>query len=545
MRANTATSSFESSNPTCEVMLIGHEDQQNLGLRSVAAYLEQNGVGVDIEPCQQVAPEAVLAHIRARQPKIVGFSLIFQRMLLDFAGLIAYLREHDVNAHFTMGGHFATLEPAGVLAAIPGLDSVVRHEGEVTLLELYRNVDRPSDWDHVEGLAFRRNGDIVVTTPRPLIPNLDALPFPTRSGRMIKHRNLGICSISASRGCYYNCSFCSIQEFYSEPPGPKRRARSPANVATEMEQLYRELGIRIFVFQDDDFQMKGRAYRQWAESFLDELETRKLADTILWRISCRIDDLDRAILRRMRDAGLAGVYLGIESGSDPGLLTFNKHYQVDDVYRALDMLAEIGVPYEYGFMILEPYSTVATVRENIEFLKRISQDGAALAGFCKTVPYAGTPITRRLAAEGRLEGTLASPDYRYLDARLDLLQLFISQTFNFRNFSTRGLVERLRYAKFDCALVERFYSGEYDVRAYATAVRTLIKQCNESALETLSLAARLIERYGEADIANLWPLLSRWQQAEWDAETKIDSALNDLLARFGCDAVPQPEVATP
>jgi anaerobic magnesium-protoporphyrin IX monomethyl ester cyclase len=520
---------------TCDVLLIGYENQENLGLRSIAAFLTQHGVRVTIEPCQQASHEAILAAVRAGNPKIVGFSLIFQRMLPDFADLIAYLRSHGVNAHFTMGGHFATLEPAEVLRTIPELDTVVRHEGELTLLELYGDVNQPAAWERIQGLAFRRNSEITVTAARPLIQNLDVLPYATRSGRSAKHRNVGICSISASRGCYYNCSFCSIQEFYREPSGPKRRSRSPAHVAAEMEELFNDLGIKVFIFQDDDFQMKGRSHRQWVEAFLDELAARNLMDNILWRISCRIDDLDRAMLLRMRQAGLVGVYLGIESGSNQGLLTFNKHYCVDDVYRALAMLAEVNVPYEYGFMILEPYSTLTTLRENINFLQQVSQDGAALANFCKTAPYAGTPITQQLVAEDRLKGTLAAPDYRFLDSRLDLFQLFLSQTFNYRNFAGSGLVERLRFAKFDCALLDRFFPGKYDTRSYARAIHTLIRQCNESALQTLSLAARLVQTHSEAEIIDYWPLLRGWQQDEWETELRIDAALDQLLVQYGFD----------
>lgn len=519
----------------CDVMLVGYEDQENLGLRSIAAYLQQHGLNVVIEPCQNGLPEAILAHVRAANPRIVGFSLIFQRMLPNFAALIEYLRDNGVSAHFTMGGHFITVEATEVLRAVPQLGSVVRHEGEETLLELYENLDQPDRWEQIQGMAFRRNGSIIVTPARPLIQNLDILPFPVRSGQTAKHRDIGISSIVASRGCYYDCSFCSIQEFYREPPGQKRRSRSPASVAMEMEQLFHELDVRIFVFQDDDFQMKGRTHGQWVESFLDELNARRLANNILWRISCRIDDLDRRMLLRMRDSGLAGVYLGIESGSDQELLTFNKHYCVNEVYNALDMLSEIGMAYEYGFMLLGPYSTMTTTRENINFLKRVSQDSGALASFCKTVPYAGTAIARGLAASGRLEGTLASPDYGFLDSRLDLLQLFLSRTFDFRNFSDRGLVERLRFAKFDLALLDRFFSEKYDVARYASNLKALIAQCNESAIETLSLAVRLMEKHSETEIMDHWSLLSRWQQSEWETEHRVDTALDSLLAQYDFD----------
>ncbi len=201
----------------CDVLLIGYENQQNLGLRSIAAYLQQKGLYTRIEPCQNVAPEALLSKVQELNPRIIGFSLIFQRMLPDFAALLKYFRDHGVDAHFTIGGHFATLEPVEILKIIPELDSVVRHEGELTLYELCENVDRPTHWEDIKGLAYRQNGSTVVTEARSLIRDLDVLPFPTRSGSTAKHRDVGISSIVTSRGCYYDCSFCSIQEFYREP----------------------------------------------------------------------------------------------------------------------------------------------------------------------------------------------------------------------------------------------------------------------------------------------------------------------------------------
>lgn len=515
-----------------DVVLVGYEGQENLGLRSIAAYLNQQGIRAGVEPCQNVSREEILANLQAARPKIVGFSLIFQRMLPDFSGLIAYLRAGGVDAHFTIGGHFPTFEYALLLGTISALDTVVRHEGELTLLELYERLEQPERWEEIKGLAYRRNGKVVANPPRPLIRDLDSLPFPIRNPQAVTHRGLGISSIAASRGCYYDCSFCSIHEFYREPAGPKRRSRSPANVANEMEWLFHERGTRVFIFQDDDMFLKGRHHRQWLSDFIRELRSRGLADQILWRVSCRIDDLDVEPLLEMKAAGLASVYLGIESGSEQGLKTFNKRYTVSDVYRALDMLNGIGIPFEYGFMILEPDSTMDTVRKNIEFLGRVGGDGGSLVNFCKMAPYAGTPIARRLAAEGRLLGTPDAPDYCFNDPRLDYLQLFLAQTFNFRNFSDHGLVERLRLAKFDCAVLDRFFGDEHEVDAYASAVRNLIREANESALRTASLATRFIDQHSLDQIIAYWPLLERWKEEEVAAERRLDSALTQVQHQF-------------
>ena len=107
----------------CDVVLVGYEDEENLGLRSIAAALTRAGVGVEIVACTPGANEQVLLRIRACDPRLVGFSLIFQGMLPQFAELVALLRSRGVSAHFTMGGHFPTIAWRETLEAIPGLDT--------------------------------------------------------------------------------------------------------------------------------------------------------------------------------------------------------------------------------------------------------------------------------------------------------------------------------------------------------------------------------------------------------------------------------------
>lgn len=518
-----------------DVLLIGYEGQENLGLRSIAAFLQQGGIRVGIVPLHEATREEILARIRHADPKIVGLSLIFQRMLDDYAGLIEYLRDNGVTAHITIGGHFPTFEYEYLLSTVPGLDTVVRYEGEETLLELYNNLDRPESWPLIKGLAFRQQGETWATPLRPLISDLDALPFPVRKSQGATHRGIGIRSIAGSRGCYYDCSFCSIHEFYRRS-GPTRRTRSPDNLVREMESLFRDFGVRIFIFQDDDMFMRGQRHRVWLENLLGELEARKLSEEILWRVSCRVDDVDAGLLRNMKAAGLASVYLGIESGSEQGLKTFSKRYHVGDIYRSLELLKEIDLPFEFGFMLLEPYSTIQSVRENIDFLKTIGNYGDSLVHFCKMSPYAGTPIAQRLAAEKRLEGTKSCPDYRFLDPRLDLLQTFYSNTFNFRNFDDSGLVERLRFAKFDACVVEKFFAHEYDAEAYRASVRELIRQSNESALETMSLAATFVEDHTVEEIIDHWQVLEELHLQSTAVEQQISAALDRLMIEYSFEA---------
>src|SRR5262245_54508123 len=111
------------------VLLIGFEDQDNLGLRYLMSAVNASGHRASIMTYRADAAQ-ILARIRRDPPEVVGFSLIFQYMAPDFGRVITALREAGVDAHFTIGGHYASFEPAELLTRIPGLDSVVRFEGE-------------------------------------------------------------------------------------------------------------------------------------------------------------------------------------------------------------------------------------------------------------------------------------------------------------------------------------------------------------------------------------------------------------------------------
>ncbi len=519
-------------NPS-QVLLIGFEDQENLGLRSLAAFLGREGICVGIQPMQGVSREVILDRILSESPKLVGFSLIFQRMLDIYADLIGYLRRNGIKSHFTMGGHFPTFEFEEVLYAIPELDSVIRHEGEETLRELFHKIDQPDSWENILGLAYRVKDTIRINPLRPLITDLDTIPFPVRDASGTTHRGIDIRSVAGSRGCYYNCSFCSISEFYRRPPGPARRTRSPRNVVREMVALHEKYGTQIFIFQDDDLFMRTQEHRQWLNQFLNELWGADLADKILWRISCRVDDLDSDYIQKMKQAGLVSIYIGIESVSDRELKTLNKGYSAKDVYRAVDMLHEVGMPFEFGFMLLTPDSTTETVEENIDFLQFMSENGDALVHFCKMAPYAGTAIQGRLRQEGRLEGSLAYPDYRFLDPKLDLLQAFFAQTFNYRNLDDNGLVEGLRFAKFDACVSRRFGSCGYNVDLYEAAVKELIRQCNESALDVMAFALAFIKKNGEDKIMQHWHILEDLHRRELATEQVIRFRLDRLMTEYG------------
>jgi radical SAM superfamily enzyme YgiQ (UPF0313 family) len=523
------------SNSKFDVLLVACEDEENLGVRYIASYLNAFGVMSRIVPFGISYRSRLLELARTGRPKIVGFSLIHQRMLPEFASLIDFLRRNGVEAHFTIGGHFPTIAPLSVLRAIPGLDTVIRHEGEETMLELYQRLTHNGSLAAIKGLVYRKKGSAISNPPRPLFSNLDSLPFPLRDQRIQKHRGIGVCSLIASRGCFHNCSFCSVRQFFSEAPGHKRRSRTPENVVKEMVELHNR-GIRVFIFKDDDLGCGSPAQRTWMRDFAKELRAKNLFDDILWRVSCRPDEVDRELLDELREVGLRIVYMGIESGSNQGLRTFKKGFDVDEAFHALSILRKLGLRYEYGFMLFDPYSTLETIKESIEFLTKAFGDGGATVRFTKMFPYAGTPIGKRLNREGRLRGDPAFPDYDFIDPRVGLLEVFISQAFHEAFFSNNGLVRYLQEASFDCAILERFLADKYDTREYNKSIRKLTTRFNHSALDTMMMALSLLAESGYEKTLACWYVMEQLMRQELDAQQRLKTELLDLSPKLARDS---------
>lgn len=400
------------------ILLIGFLQQGNLGLGYLSAVLRERGYTVVVADIER-EPDELVALARSLDPMVVGFSLIFQFYILRYAALVEKMRAAGIDAHFTIGGHFASLSWRETLDLVPGLDSVVRFEGEETLVALADRLAEGCRWDDLEGIALRRDGEPQTNALHHLLPNLDALPYPERSyepDTVLGHR---VFPIVASRGCARTCSFCSIHTFYRAAPGKVVRLRSPDLVADEMLHLHETRGATVFLFQDDDFPIFGPVWRKWTRRFLAELHARDLPRRVLWKINCRADAVEPDLLTEMREAGLYLVYMGLESGSEEGLETLAKGITVEQNLRAVDMLKSLGLMYEFGFMLLDPSSTFQSIEENLRFLETITADGGTAAVFCRMLPYDGTPIKDRLAAEGRLTGDVCDPDYDFLDPRLD------------------------------------------------------------------------------------------------------------------------------
>jgi Fe-S oxidoreductase len=322
-----------------------------------------------------------------------------------------------------------------------------------------------------------------------------------------------------------------VQEFYKGSPGTKRRSRSPLNVVQEIEGLYGQ-GIRYFSFKDDDLGTKNSPQKKWIEDFCQEIRNKGLADKILWRISTRVDEVDADLFSKLKEVGLGFLYLGIESGSDQDLKIYNKGYKTEDIRKALDILKKLKINFEYGFMIFNPYSTFDTIKQDLNFLGELCGEGDVEIRLTKMFPYVGTSIAKKLKDEGRLIGTIASPDYRYLDSRINLFEAFTAKTFHNLLFKDDGLSNKIQSAKFDYVMLDKFFPDKYDTKAYGNSIKKLTNKSNDSALETFHMAVEFMEDRSYEDILDGWDMLEMLAQQELDFQSEIEEELDQLVLTF-------------
>jgi anaerobic magnesium-protoporphyrin IX monomethyl ester cyclase len=504
------------------IQLAGYEDQDNLGLRYLASRLRLAGHEPRLVAFSE-GPEAVLAAVRAFRPDLVGLSLIFQFLAPRFGETVAALRAAGVGTHVTLGGHFASFEPERVLRGLPGVDSIVRFEGEDTVVALAERLVAGAEWRDVPGLAFLdADGTLRLAEPAAARDDLDTLPWPDRADIDYAAERLPTASMLGSRGCPWRCSFCSIVTFYDGNGTQGRRRRDPVRIVDEVEHLHRDRGVEVILWQDDDFLAGGPRATAWAHAVATELRRRGLHHGLRWKISCRSDEVRAATLAPLVEAGLTHVYLGVEAGDAGDLAQLNKLLRPEVHLAAGEVLRELGLSFDFGFMLLNPWSTLASVRGNLDFLRRFVGDGASPAGFCRMLPYAGTPAAERVAAEGRLLVDGFDVDYRFLDPRLDTFFDWTLHALAGHNASG-GTWTVLRFLLYEARLDTPRHPRRPGL---LEAARELAAEANELLVSVTGQALDVIEA-GVDDVRH--PELEALRQVHVEEDARLVAAARALL----------------
>lgn len=337
-----------------------------LGLGYIAAVLNKNGYKAKVEDMFDYGWEKVRAIISQEQPDIVGISCLTNARASSFR--VAQITK-EVNPDITvvLGGPHASFMHRQILQNFP-VDIIAIGEGEMTALELARALEDDADLGLVKGIAYKQDGKILVTEPRPFIQDLDSLPFPSHEQFDFKrYEKEGVdvdkqlVDIITSRGCPFKCLFCSSCKFW----GKSWRHRSAKNIADELECLHTKFGVNTFNFSDDIFTMK----QDLVIDLCKEIIGRKLG--IAWFAQSRVNCVSAGMLDWMKRAGCKTVAYGIESGSPEILKTIDKDITVEQAKEAFRVTKQAGLNADAFFMVGNPGETDQTIRDTCKLIDAI------------------------------------------------------------------------------------------------------------------------------------------------------------------------------
>ncbi len=327
--------------------------------------------------------------IKDFQPDIIGFT-VTTGSLGAALNMSRIAKKINPDVKIIFGGAHPTARPESTLKNTE-VDYIVMREGEQTILELVKNFDSQSFGD-VLGMGYKDGeGNAKINPPRPLIENLDDLPFPARHliiGKETYPAN-AFGGIFTSRGCPFSCIYCSSHTIW----GKRVRYRSIDSVIEEIKRVKKEFKTKHFFFVDDTFSLKtGRAI---------ELCDRMISEDIgvEWHCQTRVDCISEELIKKMKEAGCNCVLIGVETGDPESMKKIKKAISLEKVREAAALFKKCGMPFNTYFMIGFPWETLDQINNTLSFMKELDPTDASYA---VVTPQPGTELFEIVKNEGLL-----------------------------------------------------------------------------------------------------------------------------------------------
>jgi len=376
-----------------------------LGLLYIGAVLEKEGIDVRIVPAdmKNMSWGNIKQDILDYEPDIIGVTSTTENRFQSFK-LVKLAKKTYPQAMAIMGGPHASMAAEDCLTHIPELDLVVRGEGEETMTELCRWHQEGKDikaLDSVSGISYRIDGEVKNNSARPLIKDLNSLPYPAFHLVPFEDYNfkfpvpgqgeLPAVNIMSSRGCPFKCNFCATPINW----GRHVRMRSPENVIDEIQGLIERYGVKVIFFFDDTFNVNTKR----VERICDLIIERKL--DILWKCDVRIDLIDKPLLTKMKQAGLFHLSFGLEAGSERVRnKIIDKKVDVEDFHNLVQWCQELDVIPNVFFIYSHPSETWEEAQETIQIIEQYGNEIEASIAILHIYP--GTPLEEMAKENGVL-----------------------------------------------------------------------------------------------------------------------------------------------
>ena len=327
-------------------------------------------------------------------PSVIGISAKTQNFVS--ATIVAKIaKEINSEIKVIVGGVHPTMNGSKVLNC-KDIDFLSIGEGENTIVELLRTLEKNTELNSVNGIVFRDNGKIINTKPRSYVENLNSLDFPlTNAPKVLKdfdrYPKEAFGYIFASRGCPYACTFCESKSIWTR----KVRYRSPKNIVAELKQMH-EFGINKVNFDDDTFGISKKNVKAINDLMHDELPNMTYTCETVVQLA-----KDENVVKDMKRGGCTATFVGIESGNNEILKKIKKTQTTDECIQAMKNLRKHGIESHAFIMVGFPDETEETFKQTMDFIPKLKPDGVIFSIF---TPYPGSDIYNECKDKGIIEG---------------------------------------------------------------------------------------------------------------------------------------------
>ena len=356
-------------------------------LAYAVAVLDESGVNVEFIDgvAEDLPTQAYVDAVKKIDPRIVFMECSTPSINHDLS-TAKRLKEELEDTFIVLIGPHPTCFHKEILTENGFIDAIVRGEFDYTIRDLSLTLLKEGELKGVKGVSYRDNKGVHVNEDRPLIKDLDALPFPARdmvksdSYREAVFTGEKCTTMVSSRGCPYRCVFCLWPRIMY---GRRFRARSAENVVDEVEHVVEKYRVDEIYFDDDCLTLDKKRLMKICE------EIRERGIDVKWMCQSRVDNVDEELLSEMKRAGCHYVKYGVESGSQKMLDAMKKGMMLEDARRAFKLTRKVGIKTQAFFLLGLPWDTHKTIRKTIEFAKELKPDSAQ---FAVVVPHPGTEL---------------------------------------------------------------------------------------------------------------------------------------------------------
>lgn len=360
------------------------------GIAWISAVLKMNGHKTSLlHITRDISKKKLLTEVRRVKPDIICFSSTTNQF--PYVKLYANWIKGVFNLPIICGGIHVTLCPDDAILC-NGIDIVCIGEGEYPLLELVNALESGKENSQIMNLWIRKKGIIIRNPLRPLIQNLDELPFPDTEifqyERILKRRG-GEAGFLAGRGCPYSCTYCcnhAVRKLYNGK-GSYVRIRSVSNVLEEIKYVAEKYGslVKKINFDDDTFTLFHKWVKEFCKAYKKEFD---------YPFSCnvRADTVNMEILVALKRAGCDTIKIGIESGDEWLRRNILKRSMTNrQIITACKTAHEVGIKVYTFNMIGLPFETPSMIEKTIELNRLIAPNRVQTSIF---YPYPNTELYR-------------------------------------------------------------------------------------------------------------------------------------------------------